>query len=393
MHVHVSMPKRKCAGARAEEREQHSRSSRQAELSGEIYQSIVPPMYDLLFTFFIHEMCEIGLCDIHGEPLLPWNVRLNINRAGTEEDDIYDDIHFAMRLWGEKQGIAVVDPKNNWDEAKKAVAKSRKVVLNAHWFFKAEDLPATDSIFVVPSEGAANIFGGDRGGKMRYEQFQWDVPKVARAIFNFVDHKNMCFTNLSSDSERTQPKSVLKFIDTMRLPLCHFLSKSPRLHSLCDAPGVTFQLGDLVGHIAQMLYKPLQLQCVSMRGLAMDSWCTELRSAVNLYQLHQRMDFDEMSQSQIQEKVHKHLQSKGFIIEAHEQCQQECSKKLKELYECDGRVVADLVTHVNTICKSLEEFAEQRDFRKGILLIAKALHFLKQAMDHPEMVEVTVKAR
>ena len=131
----------------------------------------------------------------------------------------------------------------------------------------------------------------------------------------------------------------------MKLSFCHFLSKSLRLHSLCDPPGVAFQLGDLVGHLAQMLYQPLQLQCVSMRALAMDSLCTELRSAANLYQLYQRMEFDEMSQSQIQEKVHKHLQSKGFIIEAHEQCRQECSKKLEELHKCNGSVVADLVTH------------------------------------------------
>lgn len=164
---------------------------------------------------------------------------------------------------------------------------------------------------------------------------------------------------------------------------------------MCDPPGVTFQLGDLVGHLAQMLYRPLQRRCVSMRALAMDSpldsLCTELRSAANLHQIYQ--EFDEMSQGQIQEKVHKHLQSKGFIIEAHEQCRQECSKKLEELHKCNGSVFADLVTHVNTICKSLEEFAEEHDFRKGILLIAKALDFLKRAMEHPELVEVTVKAR
>jgi len=384
------MPKRKCA-ERACARERSSPDMHHAQLPDEIYKSIVPPMYDILFAFFIHKMCKIGLCDAHGKPVFPWNVHLNISRVETEEDVIYDDIRFAMSLWGEKQGIAVVDPKNNFDEAKKAIAQSRKVVLNAHWYPKAEDLTATDSIFVVPSKEAANIFGRDRVGAMRYEQLQWDVQEVARAIFDFVDETNVCFTNHSSASERTQPKSVLKFIDTMKLSLCHFLSKSPRLHSLCDPPGVTFQLGDLVGHLAQMLYRPLQCRCVSMRALAMDSLCTELRSAANLYQLYQ--EFDEMSQSRIQEKVHEHLQSKGFIIEAHEQCRQECSKKLEELHKCNGSVVTDLVRHVNTICKSLEEFAEEHDFRQGILLIAKALYFLKQAMQHPELVQVTVKAR
>ena len=108
-----------------------------------------------------------------------------------------------MSLWGEKQGIAVVDPKYDFDEVKKAIAQSQKVVLNAHWYPKAEDLTVTGSIFVVPSKEAANIFGGDRVGAMRYEQLQWDVPEVACAIFDFVDETNVCFTNHSSASERT----------------------------------------------------------------------------------------------------------------------------------------------------------------------------------------------
>lgn len=390
----MRMRKRKCAGSACDQ-ERSSQDAHHAQLPDEIYESIVPPMYDILFAFFIHKMCKIGLCDAHGRPVFPWNVRLNIGRVETEEDVIYDDIRFAMGLWGKKQGITVVDPKYNFDEAMKAIAQSHKVVLNAHWYPKAEELTSTDTIFVVPSKDAANIFGGDRVGAMRYEQLQWDVPEVAHAIFDFMDETNVCFTNHSSASERTQPQSVLKFIDTIKLSFCHFMSTSSSLHLLCDPPGVTFQLGDLVGHLAQMLYRPLQRRCVSMRALAMasplDSLCTELRSAANLYQLYQ--EFDKMSQGQIQEKVHEHLQSKGFIIEAHEQCRQECSKKLEKLYQCNGSVFADHVTHVNTICKSLEEFAEEHDFRKGILLIAKALDFLKQAMEHPELVEVTVKAR